>query len=102
MARKDCKRMTDNMNDVISNSNINNSMLTTLDNPYNPFTQFDDWYAFDVEKGYYTCNYLARIVKTSDDLSEEDEALAIEQAINEIVSMNITGLYKKVTPDSFK
>jgi len=94
--------MTDNMNDVISNSNINNSMLTTLDNPYNPFTQFDDWYAFDVEKGYYTCNYLARIVKTSDDLSEEDEALAIEQAINEIVSMNITGLYKKVTPDSFK
>jgi len=94
--------MTDNVNDVINNSNINNSMLTTLDNPYNPFTQFDDWYAYDVEKGYYTCNYLARIVKTSEDLSEEDEALAIEQAIDEIVSMNITGLYKKVTPDSFK
>jgi len=93
--------MTDNVNDVINNS-INNSMLTTLDNPYNPFTQFDDWYAYDVEKGYYTCNYLARIVKTSEDLSEEDEALAIEQAIDEIVSMNITGLYKKVTPDSFK
>jgi hypothetical protein len=89
------------MNDNTNNT-INNSMLTTLDNPYNPFTQFDDWYAYDVEKGYYTCNYLARIAKTSDDLSEEDEALAIEQAIDEIVSMNIIGLYIKVNKDTFK
>ncbi len=82
-------------------NNTNNSMLTTLDNPYNPFTQFDEWYEFDVEKGYNTCNYLARIVKTSDDLSEEDESLAIEEAIDEIVSLNILGIYIKVTKDNF-
>ncbi len=89
------------MTDTLNN-NSNDSMLTTLDNPYNPFTQFDEWYAFDVEKGYYTCNYLARVAKTSDYLSEEDEALAIEQAIDEIVLLNVTGLYIKVTQDSFK
>ena len=27
------------------------AMLTTSDNPYDPFTQFDEWYAFDERKG---------------------------------------------------
>ena len=80
----------------------NQVMLTTLDNPFNPFTQFDEWFAHDVLKGYNTCNYLARIAKTSDDLSEEDYSVALEDAIDEIVSLNILGIYLKVTPDSFK
>lgn len=71
-------------------------MLTTTDNPYDPFTQFDSWQAFDEDKGYYTCSYLARIAKTSDELSEEDEAIAIESAMDEIVELNILGIYKKV------
>jgi hypothetical protein len=75
------------------------SMLTTIDNPFDPFKQFDEWFTFDVSKGYHTCAYLARIAKTSDELSEQDEALAIESAIDEIVDMNILGLYKKVSID---
>jgi hypothetical protein len=75
------------------------SMLTTIDNPFDPFTQFDDWYAFDTEKGYDTCSYLARIAKTSDELSPVDEALAIELAIDEIVTLNVLGIYKKVVKD---
>lgn len=71
-------------------------MLTTIDNPFNPFTHFDEWKAFDEEKGYNTCSYLARVVKTSDELSEADEDLAINQAIDEILELNLTGLYKKV------
>lgn len=71
-------------------------MLTTIDNPFNPFTHFDEWYAFDVEKGYNTCSYLARIAKTSDELSEPDEDLAIDLAINEIAKLNVLGIYKKV------
>lgn len=74
-------------------------MLTTIDNPYNPFTQFDEWLAFDESKGYHSCAYLARIVITSDELSETDQALSNEEAIDEIVSMNVLGLYKKVTVD---
>jgi hypothetical protein len=76
------------------------SMLTTTDNPFNPFTQFDDWYAYDTNQGYYTLSYLARIVKTSDELSEADEDIAIESAIDEIVALNILGIYKKVTKDT--
>jgi hypothetical protein len=72
------------------------SMLTTIDNPYDPFTQYDEWYEFDTEKGYNTCSYLARIAKTSDELSPQDEALAIESAIDEIVKLNVLGIYKKV------
>lgn len=76
------------------------SMLTTIDNPFDPFKQFDDWLAFDQAKGYNTCAYLARIAKASDELSEQDEAIAIESAIDEIVKENILGIYKKVSIES--
>lgn len=78
------------------------SMLTTIDNPYNPFLQFDEWFAFDESKGYHTCAYLARIAKTSDELSEEDESIAIESAIDEIVNLNILGIYRKVTKEDYE
>ena len=71
-------------------------MLTTIDNPFDPFTQFDEWKRFDEDHGYYTCAYLARIAKTSDELSETDEAIAINQAIDEIINLNILGIYRKV------
>lgn len=74
-------------------------MLTTIDNPYDPFDNFDEWKAFDESKGYYTCEYLARIAKTSDELSQADEDLAINEAIDEILKMNILGIYKKVTKE---
>jgi hypothetical protein len=72
------------------------SMLTTTDNPYDPFTQFDEWYAFDQAAGYFTSGLLARIVQSSDDLSEADQSLAIENAIDEIVRENVLGIFKKV------
>ena len=72
-------------------------MLTTIDNPFNPFTQWDEWKSFDENKGYFTCSYLARIAKTSDELSDVDYELAVEEAINEICELNTLGLYKKVS-----
>lgn len=74
-------------------------MLTTIDNPFNPFTQWDEWKRYDEDKKYYTCSYLARIAKTSDDLSEADYNKAIDDAIEEIVSLNINGMYTKVYED---
>lgn len=76
------------------------SMLTTIDNPFNPFEQFDEWYAYDVAKGHHTCAYLARIVRTSDELSQADEEVAIENAIDEILELNINGLYKRIKEDT--
>ena len=72
------------------------AMLTTIDNPYSPFTQFRDWNAYDMLKGYHTCSYLARITKSSDELSDVDEELAIRYAIDEILEFNVLGIYKKV------
>lgn len=68
-------------------------MLSTSDNPFNPFTDFDSWFAFDEQLGYNTCSYLARIAKTSDELSDTDNHLAINRAIHEIVLLNVTGNY---------
>lgn len=73
------------------------SMLTTIDNPFDPFTDFDNWYKYDMSKGYNTCSYLARIAHTSDQLPEAINQLEIEAAIDEICEINLTGLYRKVT-----
>ena len=75
------------------------SMLTTTDNPYDPFDDYDEWYAYDNSKGYNTPGLLARITITSDELSEPDQYLAIDQAIDEIVLENVSGIFKKVSRD---
>jgi hypothetical protein len=74
-------------------------MLTTIDNPFSPFTQYDEWYIYDESHGYHTCGYLARIAKSSDELSEEDESLALDQAMDEIISLNLSGMHIKVGED---
>lgn len=71
-------------------------MLTTVDNPFNPFTQFDEWLAFDIEQGYDSCCLLARIANTSSELPENLNDLIVEQAIDEICLQNVNGLYRKV------
>jgi hypothetical protein len=71
-------------------------MLTTFDNPYDPFEQFDSWYMFDMDKGYGSCSYLDRIARTSDQLSDEENDLEIERAINEIIKYDFRNIYKKV------
>ena len=75
-------------------------MLTTEDNPFDPFTEWDAWLAYDARLGYHTPSYLARVVRSSDDLSEFDQAQAIDDAIDEIVEFNLLGIYKKVSDNS--
>lgn len=74
----------------------NNCALTTFDNPFDPFEQFTSWFLFDIEKGYNTCSYLARIVKLSDDMTQKEVDDEIERAIDEIITLNPIGIYKKV------
>lgn len=81
--------------------NENEFMLTTFDNPYNPFTNFNEWFMFDVEKGYYTCSYLARIVNLTDDMTQKEEDAEIERAIDEIILYNPFNIYKKVSKNSY-
>ena len=71
-------------------------MLTTFDNPYDPFEQFSSWFLFDVEKGYNTCSYLGRITNFSDDMSTKEENEEVERAIDEIIKYDFMNIYKKV------
>ena len=71
-------------------------MLTTTDNPYNPFTQFDLWFQFDVSKGYNTCSFIDRVANTSDELTDKENDKEIENAMKEIAKENVLGIYKLV------
>lgn len=70
--------------------------LTTKDNPYDPFTQFDEWLVYDVTKGYNSSAYLARIARTSTQMTDEENDKEVERAIDEIVKLDPFGIYKKV------
>lgn len=71
-------------------------MLTTTDNPYDPFDQYDDWYACDSRLGYNSPSLLARVAVLSDELSDSDQVSAINEAIDEIVSENVSGMHVSV------
>ena len=77
--------------------------LTTIDNPYNPFENFDEWENFDRIKGYNTCNYLARITKELySDMNEKDYNVCLNSAIKECLDFDPFGNYIRVTRDFYK
>ena len=71
-------------------------MLTTVDNPNDPFDNFKEWYMYDVQKGYNSSSYLARIAKTSDEMTEFENDEEIERAIDEIIEHDFMNIYVKV------
>lgn len=76
---------------------IRRTMLSTIDNPFDPFDDFDSWFMYDIDKGYCSCAFLARIGKFSDQLTDSENAEEQERAIDEIIKYDIFNVYKKVT-----
>jgi len=72
-------------------TNTKELMLSTSDNPFDPFEQFKEWYAFDVSHGYNTLGYLAAVAETSDDQFDIDNRLEMNQAIYDAKRLNLTG-----------
>lgn len=72
-------------------------MLTTFDNPYDPFEDFTLWFKYDTENGYDSCSRLARIAKLSDDFSQKEYFEEVERAIDEIIFYDPLNVYKKVS-----
>lgn len=81
-------------------NNPHDCMLSTIDNPFDPYDekQYADWKRYDEDHGYYSESLLARVCISSESISEEDNAIAIEQAINSIVALNFSGKHIKVLP----
>lgn len=84
------------MNNETNNNKMQTCMLSTVDNPFNPFENFSEWFLFDVEKGYNSCAYLGRIANTSESLSEAENNEEIERAIDEIIKYDFMNVYIKV------
>lgn len=63
--------------------------LSTSDNPYDPLTDYDRWEAYDRQQGYNTSEYLARIVRTTSEYGDDTYNEDIENAIDEIVLLNL-------------
>ena len=78
----------------------NKCMLSTIDNPFNPFEQFTSWLMFDKEKGYDSSERLMRIAQITDDMSEVEEDEEIERAIDTLIKYDFTNTYKKVVKNT--
>lgn len=72
-------------------------MLSTIDNPFNPFEDYSSWLMFDKEKGYDSAERLMRIAKLTDDMTQKEETEEIERAIDEIIKYDILNVYIKVS-----
>ena len=75
------------------------SMITTVDNPYDPRQDFMAWYTWDVQRGYNTCSYLARVASVAEEFPQEVQDVQIERAIDEIIEIHAGGIYKKLEVD---
>lgn len=70
-------------------------MLTTLDNPFNPKTDYDKWRNWDISNGYNTEEYLDRVSNIPPDLDDDNEVSSlILDAMMSIVEHDMTGMYK--------
>lgn len=68
-------------------------MLTTIDNPYDPFTDLIAWFNWDAEHNYHSPALLARVAVVADSQSDSDQEKEIERAIREIVKENLSGMH---------
>ena len=73
---------------------------TTIDNPFNPFEDFNSWFMFDIEKGYYTSSKLARLTKLEDDMTQKEENEEVERAVDELISIDPLDMYIKVVREA--
>ena len=71
--------------------------ITTIDNPFDPFDDFTSWFLFDIEKGYYTCNKIARLSKMTEDMTDKEEMEEIERVIDRLIELDPLDIYKKIT-----
>lgn len=72
-------------------------MITTVDNPFDYFTQFKAWYTWDTSRGHHTLAYLERVAMVSDELPEALYSQAIEDAIQDILDHDESGVYIRVS-----
>lgn len=74
-------------------------LLTTVDNPYHPSEEFDKWYRWDVEHGYFTAQRLAKVAVTSHYLMDAENQRIVNEAVDDFIRLDDLGIYKRVVID---
>lgn len=69
--------------------------ITTYDNPWNPWTHYDEWEAFDLLYGYKTWQKIAKIALNSAKVNETEDEDAINFAIDELCEL-LPAVYTRV------
>ena len=77
----------------------NKYMLTTFDNPFNPFVDFSSWYMFDCEMQHNTCGRLARLVDIDSEMTEREVNAEKERVMDFIVQYDLEGIFFKGTKE---
>lgn len=73
---------------------------TTMDNPWNPFTQRQEWTSVDVdEKHHCTDEWLAIFSKAARNLEEDEYNDAVSDAVDMMLDINPSGMHYKVYED---
>jgi hypothetical protein len=70
--------------------------LTTTDNPYDPCDQYDQWKLFDKMHNHDCEELIARFANLSDQLTDTENLIELETAIDEIIAVDLEGVYKKI------
>ena len=70
--------------------------ITTKDNPFDPFDQFDDWLMFDKEKGYNSCERVTRLMKVTDEMTEPEIDSEFERAVDRLIELDFLDIFRKV------
>ena len=68
--------------------------ITTIDSPFNPFEDFASWYDFDMEKGYCSCQRVARLANITDDMTDIEEEEEIERATRRLVEIDPLDIFQ--------
>ncbi len=74
--------------------------MTTIDNPYSYYDEFDKWYQYDMLQGYDTCGLIARIARTSEAFSDEENQKLINKAIDDWIEADPLHLYIRISNTS--
>ena len=83
----------------MENNVITKSMLSTKDNPFNPFEDFKNWYDYDSDCKYNSCGIVDIITGDMNGLSPTEQALKTEMAIDSFINSDPLGIYIKVQKD---
>ena len=72
-------------------------LLSTIDNPFSPFTEWYAWYYQDLLLGYDTCGLIARVSNSSNTINDDSEYIAMRS----IITNNFSGKHIAVVREDY-